>query len=73
MRGRTARRAAVAIAALGLMSLEGCHLEVTQTGPKFVCDMNDYVVVNGPLDMYYAPVNPIVGGFCPGYYPGGQA
>ena len=62
----------MAMATVGLITLGGCHLEVTQSGPKFVCDMNDYVVVNGPLDVYYQPVNPVVALFCPGYYPGGQ-
>ena len=73
MRRRTVRKAALAVATgIGLVSLGGCHLEVTQTGPKIVCDSNDYVVEHGPLDVYYRPVNQVVGIFCPGYYPGGQ-
>ena len=74
MRNRRVRTAAVAAAAgLGFLTLGGCHVELSDSGPKFVCDTNDYVVVNGPLDVYYQPVNATVGLFCPGYYPGGQA
>lgn len=67
-RTRRTRRAALALVGLiGLVPLSACHLELTETGPKFVCDSNDYNYVQEPFGGYYIPINPLVGVFCPGY------
>ena len=72
-RGRGMRTAVlVGLSVLAMASVGGCHIELSESGPRFVCDFNDYVEVHGPLDIYYRPVNTVVGIFCPGYYPGGQ-
>lgn len=68
MHPRRRRRTAFAIAALiGFVPLSGCHLAVTETGPRIVCDSNDYNYVQEPFGGYYVPINALVGAFCPGY------
>lgn len=62
------RRAALAVACLvGLVPLSACHLTLTEAGPKFVCDSNDYNYVQEPFGGYYIPINDVVAAFCPGY------
>lgn len=69
---RTRSGIVAAITAVAMLSLGGCHVELTSTGLRFVCDINHYIEERGPLDIYFRPVNSVVGIFCPGYYPGGQ-
>ena len=69
MRNKRVRRAAVTVAAgVGLLTLGGCHVELSDSGPRFVCDNNDYVFVETSQGVYAQPVNPIVGLFCPAHY-----
>ena len=66
-RHRGRRSALVVATAMGLASLSGCHLAVTETGLRFVCDGYDYRYVEGPMGGAYVPINELVGAFCPGY------